>query len=58
MPLYTYVCVDCMHEFESLEKMNADPPPCPKCGEETEKKLTTTRLQFKEPWRKLGQRFK
>jgi len=33
MPIYTYECQKCNHEFEKLQKLN-DPNPdtCPNCG--------------------------
>ncbi|MFT5114444.1 MAG: putative FmdB family regulatory protein [Parasphingorhabdus sp.] len=39
MPIYEYVCTDCAHEFEALQKMADDPLKfCPECGDETLKK--------------------
>jgi|10_taG_2_1085330.scaffolds.fasta_scaffold18494_2 putative FmdB family regulatory protein len=32
MPIYEYKC-KCGNAFEKLMKMNADTPPCPKCGD-------------------------
>jgi len=31
MPLYSYRCAKCGHEFEKLVSLNAKPPVCPKC---------------------------
>lgn len=30
MPIYTYRCEKCGHEFEELKKMTDPNPPCPK----------------------------
>lgn len=40
MPIYEYECTSCHHQFESLQKVNADPITiCPKCSQETVKRL-------------------
>ncbi|MEM6710630.1 MAG: zinc ribbon domain-containing protein [Pseudomonadota bacterium] len=33
MPIYEFICAECAHEFESLQRLS-DPPPaeCPACG--------------------------
>ena len=39
MPIYEYVCNDCGHEFEKLQKMSEAPlRDCPACDEESLKK--------------------
>jgi putative FmdB family regulatory protein len=32
MPIYEYQCPDCSGEFELMQKVGAEAPPCPKCG--------------------------
>lgn len=34
MPLYVYVCRSCNEEQEHLQRFDAPPPPCEKCGAE------------------------
>jgi putative FmdB family regulatory protein len=44
MPTYEYCCVnpDCNHEWEQESKITADPEKfCPKCGQETAKRLVS-----------------
>jgi len=39
MPIYEYVCTDCVHEFETLQKMGATPlSVCPACEKPALKK--------------------
>lgn len=39
MPIYEYVCCDCSHEFETLQKMNDAPlRDCPDCQRQSLKK--------------------
>jgi len=39
MPIYEYVCSDCAHEFETLQKMSAAPlSACPACEKPALKK--------------------
>jgi len=39
MPIYEYVCTDCAHEFEMLQKMSATPlSDCPACEKSTLRK--------------------
>jgi putative FmdB family regulatory protein len=36
MPIYTYRCKNCSHEFEKLQKISSDAlKKCPECGKET-----------------------
>ena len=32
MPIYEYACPDCQTEFELMQRIGAEPPPCTKCG--------------------------
>ena len=42
MPIYAFVCDNCGHEFDRLQKMSdADPTTCPSCGKETVKRKIT-----------------
>jgi len=39
MPIYEYVCKECRHEFEALQKLSDDPlKTCPACERESLKK--------------------
>jgi len=41
MPIYVFKCPECEHEFEKLQRLDATPPECPKCGAgKTEKQIT------------------
>ena len=40
MPIYEYLCEDCSHKFEKLQKISDDPlSECPECGEASLRKL-------------------
>ena len=43
MPLYEYYCQDCDKEFEALRSHSQadDPAPCPRCGKESPRLLST-----------------
>ena len=49
MPIYPYLCNDCGHEFDRLQKLRDDPlKVCPECGAESlRKKLTAAAFQLK-----------
>ena len=49
MPIYPYLCNDCGHEFDRLQKISDDPlKVCPECGAESlRKKLTAASFQLK-----------
>ncbi|MEQ1500685.1 MAG: zinc ribbon domain-containing protein [Myxococcota bacterium] len=32
MPIYEYECTACGHRFELMQKIGAEPPPCPDCA--------------------------
>lgn len=53
MPMYDFLCPSCDHEFEELVAISAPPPPCPKCGAATEKRLTGVNIGVK---RKVGKK--
>lgn len=57
MPMYPYKCEKCGHEFEELQGIKDEPlTKCPKCGEESLKRLignTTFHLQGRG-WAKDG----
>ncbi|MCK4743881.1 MAG: zinc ribbon domain-containing protein [Sulfuriflexus sp.] len=39
MPIYEYVCVECKHTMEAIQKMSDDPlTDCPECGKVALKK--------------------
>ena len=39
MPLYEQKCTKCHHESETMQNMNDEPPPCPKCGDKTKRQV-------------------
>jgi len=40
MPIYEYLCQDCGHKFETMQRISAAPQTtCPSCGKEALKKL-------------------
>lgn len=42
MPIYEYRCEECRHQFDTLQKMSADPlTECPACGKSALKKAIT-----------------
>ena len=48
MPLYPYRCTQCGHQYEKVQKFNAEPETvCPECGGPVERPLTAPALQFK-----------
>jgi len=49
MPIYGYVCKDCEHRFDVLQKMSDDPlVHCPDCGEPTlQKELSAPKFRLK-----------
>lgn len=49
MPIYEFVCADCGHEFESLQRLNDAPPAnCPKCsGGSISKKISAAGFRLK-----------
>jgi putative FmdB family regulatory protein len=48
MPIYEYRCTGCSHDFSKLQKVSAEAPPCPECGEtEVAKKVSHTSFQLK-----------
>jgi putative FmdB family regulatory protein len=49
MPIYGYVCKNCSHRFDVLQKMSDDPlVHCPDCGEPTlQKELSAPKFRLK-----------
>ena len=49
MPIYGYVCKNCEHRFDVLQKMSDDPlVHCPDCGEPTlQKELSAPKFRLK-----------
>ncbi len=48
MPIYEYLCEDCGHRGEELQKMGARPPrKCPSCGGKYSKQISAPAFQFK-----------
>lgn len=39
MPIYEFRCPECGHQFDRLQRMDADNPPCPECGAPDTSKL-------------------
>jgi putative FmdB family regulatory protein len=40
MPTYDYVCLDCAHEFETMQSMKDDPlTECPSCHGQLKRKV-------------------
>ncbi len=49
MPIYEYMCVECGHELETLQKIS-DPPltECPSCGRDTlQKQVSAAAFRLK-----------
>ena len=49
MPIYEYLCIECGHELETLQKIS-DPPltECPSCGRETlQKQVSAAAFRLK-----------
>ena len=48
MPLYEYLCDDCGHQFEQIQKFSdALAETCPKCGGRVHKMQSAPAIQFK-----------
>ncbi len=49
MPIYEYVCTECSHELEAIQKMSDDALVfCPECsGESLRKKISAAAFQLK-----------
>jgi putative FmdB family regulatory protein len=39
MPLYSYTCRFCGHDFDAIRPIDSTPPPCPACSSEDTKRL-------------------
>lgn len=54
MPLYEYEC-KCGNTFEELQKVDAEPPDCPKCNRMAKRKISLTSFELKgSGWYKDG----
>lgn len=40
MPVYSFACHTCFHEFENLQSFKDPMPPCPECGGSTWRTIT------------------
>ena len=48
MPIYTYRCTECDHEFETRQRMTDDPlTECPKCGGKIRRVVNSVGVVFK-----------
>ena len=47
MPIYEYQCPSCGHDFESIHKVSAPAPACPKCGADVSKKISLAAFHLK-----------
>lgn len=47
MPIYEYVCRHCGHDFETILKTTDPAPPCPKCHQDVEKKVSLSAFHLK-----------
>jgi putative FmdB family regulatory protein len=48
VPLYEYLCDDCHHKFERIDKFTArQTRKCPKCGGKAKRQLAAPAIQFK-----------
>lgn len=48
MPIYEYKCVaySCQHQFETFQRVDCQPPICPKCGGEVMKLVSPVEHRF------------
>ncbi|MCK5603980.1 zinc ribbon domain-containing protein [Candidatus Pacearchaeota archaeon] len=47
MPCYEWICKECGHEFETMQKMSAPNPGCPQCQGITDKQLSAGSFHLK-----------
>ena len=48
MPVYTYKCTECGHQFEARQRFSDDPiTECPVCGSHVRKVITPVGIVFK-----------
>ena len=47
MPIYEYMCKECLHRFEELLKLDDPDPPCPECGKKTNKIVSRSSFHLK-----------
>jgi putative FmdB family regulatory protein len=40
MPMYDFRCEKCEHVFEDIVPVDGAPPPCPECGEKSERLMS------------------
>ena len=46
MPIFDYVCNDCLIEFDKLMKHSEENPPCPECNSLDVKKKEVQAINF------------
>lgn len=55
MPIYNFKCKSCENTQSKMQKFDAPPPPCEKCGKETERVLAQGSFILKgSGWFKTG----
>lgn len=55
MPIYNFKCKSCENTQSKMQKFDAPPPPCEKCGKETERVLAQGSFILKGAgWFKTG----
>ena len=47
MPLYEFRCTYCDNLFERIQPYHGDWPPCPVCGSETMRIMSSSSVKFK-----------
>ncbi len=47
MPIFEFRCAKCDYEFERIQKRDENPPPCPKCGFGSYKKISAGKFRLK-----------
>jgi len=47
MPIYEYLCPECGNDFETIHKVSAPAPACPKCGAGVKKKISLAAFHLK-----------
>lgn len=49
MPIYSYECLACKHDYDQIQQNPAPTPPCPNCGEveKAQRKITASNFSIK-----------